>query len=177
VTDWQAPVLRLPYRGAPQTVGLIRESAHKAQQDVAVRQLAEAVCSGLPSKAYLDEYAALYRFVESRTRYMRDPRTVELVRSPSIIVKALWAGQIPQLDCDDMACLLCALVMAVGGKCRLATVAFQTMRYRGQQQFSHVFAQAYDPQSKAWVTLDPVASGGTDAMQRRVKHIKYWPVA
>ena len=107
MTDWQAPVLRLPYRGAPQTVGLIRESAHKAQQDVAVRQLAEAVCSGLPSKAYLDEYAALYRFVESRTRYMRDPRTVELVRSPSVVVQSLWAGQVPQLDCDDMACQLC----------------------------------------------------------------------
>lgn len=154
----------------------MRRSALQAQQDYGVRQLAEQICGGLPSKAYADEYLAIYRFVLSRCRYMRDPRTVELVRSPQNVARALWSGQTPSLDCDDMACLLAALVLAVGGQPRFVTVAFGTHRVNGQLQYSHVFCQAFEPQTRTWITLDPVAAGRTKQMMGRVKHWKFWPV-
>lgn len=154
----------------------MRKSALQAQNDYDVRRLAEAVCAGLPSKAYSDEYLALYYFVLSHCRYMRDPRTVELVRSPTNIARALWSGQTPSVDCDDMACLLCALVLAVGGTPRLVTVAFRNQFHRGQRQYSHVFCQALEPQTGAWITLDPVAADKTKQMLRRVRAYKSWPI-
>ncbi|MDX1421556.1 MAG: transglutaminase-like domain-containing protein [Kiloniellales bacterium] len=158
-------------------MAVIRRAALTSQNDYAVRSLAEDIVGGLPSKDFLSEYLAIYYYVLSRTRYSRDPRTVELVRSPSLVAKELAAGKIPSLDCDDMAALICALILAVGGQCRIVTVAFRDMFYRGQRQYSHVFAQAREPRSGRWITLDPVAGGRTDEMHGRVVAERFWPVA
>jgi transglutaminase-like putative cysteine protease len=155
----------------------MRSAALDSQQDYGVRKLTEAICGGLPSKAYADEYLALYYFVLSRTRYMRDPRTIELVRSPHVVAGTLWSGSTPSLDCDDMAALLAAMILAVGGQCRFVTVAFSNMHVRGERQYSHVFVQAREPQTGAWITLDPVAADKTKSMLRRVRAAKVWPVA
>lgn len=155
----------------------MRRAVLNAQQDIGTRRLAETVCMGLPSKAFVDEYLALYRFVLSRCRYMRDPRTVELVRAPPIVARALFRGETPSMDCDDMAALLGAMVLAVGGRCRFATVAFRTITYQGELQYTHVFCQAQEPSSRAWITLDPVAADKTRSMMRKIKHAKFWLVA
>jgi hypothetical protein len=39
-----------------------------------------------------------------------------------------------------------------------------------------VFAQAREPRTGAWITLDPVAGDKTKEMQRRVVAAKVWPV-
>ena len=136
---------------------MIRDSALESQQDYTVRELAERIANDLPSKAYLDEYLAIYYYVLSQTRYMRDPRTVELVRAPYVVARSLKSGQRPSVDCDDMAALICALTLAVGGQSRIVTVAFADVTYKDQRQYSHVFAQAREPRSGKWITLDPVA--------------------
>lgn len=156
----------------------MRDAALRAQQDYSVRALAEQICGGLPSKAYLDEYLAYYYFVLAHCRYMRDPRTVELVRDPKLVARQLLSGRTPSLDCDDMAALLNSLTLSSGGESRLVTVAFgRPIHVRGQRQYSHVFAQAREPQSGAWVTLDPVAANRTAKMLRNVRAAKLWPVA
>lgn len=170
-------VLRQPYRGAPQTVALIKQEALRAQNNYDVRELTEAVCAGLPSKDYAGEAVAIYHFVLGHTRYMRDPRTVELVRSPDRVARALKKGQTPSLDCDDMTALICAMCLSAGHNCRIVTVAFRDMFHRGERQYSHVFAQSREPYSKVWITIDPVAADKTSDMLRRVKAAKVWPVA
>jgi hypothetical protein len=170
-------VLRAPYRGAPQTVALIKREALRSQNDYNVRELTEAVCAGLPSKDYAGEALAIYHFVLGHTRYMRDPRTVELVRSPDRVARALKNGHTPNLDCDDMAALIAAMLLSAGHSCRIVTVAFRTMFHKGERQFSHVFTQSREPYSKVWITIDPVAADKTSDMLRRVKHAKVWPVA
>jgi len=171
-------ILKFPYRGAPQTVSVIKEAALASQEDsYAVRELAERICAHLPSKAYGDEYQAIYRFVLARTRYMRDPRTVELVRQPTVIAKQLASGNVPALDCDDQAALICALVLAVGGQCDVVTVAFKHAFHEGVRQYSHVFARALEPSSGLWMIMDPVAADDTKGMRRRAVHAKIWPVA
>jgi hypothetical protein len=170
-------VLTLPYRGAEQTVAVIRREALRDQSDYAVRQLAEKISGGLLSKGYRDEYLAIYFFVLAHTRYMRDPRTVELVRSPRVMAREILAGKRPSVDCDDMAALICALVLAVGGQCRVVTVAFRNMFYKRRRQYSHVFAQAYDPRTSEWITLDPVAANKSRKMLNRSVAAKVFPVA
>ena len=77
-----------------------------SQSKLVVRRLAEYVCSSLDSKDYVSEYLALYNFLLQKTRYMRDPRTVELVRAPYVVAEEILAGGRPNLDCDDLAAML-----------------------------------------------------------------------
>lgn len=92
-------VLKFDYRGAPQTVDVMRRAALEAQFTMPVREFCEDVCQGLQSKDYLSEYLAIYHAVLQRCRYMRDPRTVELVRAPYVIAGELLHGRVPQVDC------------------------------------------------------------------------------
>ena len=165
-----------PFKGAGTTVSQLREFIQESYNDPQVRQLTEKVCEGIQAKDYLSEYHAILRFVERNTRNMRDPRTVELVKNPSEIVKEILNGEIPQLDCDDMSGLICSMCASAGADTRLVTVAFKEIYYQGVPQFSHVFASALEPKSNRWIVLDPVAGNKTDEMLRRVKIAKVWNV-
>src|SRR5512143_2786049 len=112
----------------------MRRASLDSQSNLAVRQLAEHCCAQLDSKDYTSEYLALYNLVLQRCRYMRDPRTVELVRAPYLVALEIMRGGRPNLDCDDMSALLGALVLAVGGNVRFVTVAFRNAFYMGQRQ-------------------------------------------
>lgn len=172
-----APVLKLPYRGAPQTVGVMKHAALVSQSHFPVRLMAEEVCSRIGGKDYTSEALACLYFLESRSRYMRDPRTVELVRAPYVVVQEILHGKIPSLDCDDMAAFLGAMLLQTGAEVRFATVAFRPLIYRGQKQFSHVFTQCREPRTGAWLSLDPVAGERTPEMLNRVVQAAFWPVA
>lgn len=170
-------VLKFDYRGAPQTIEVMRHAALSSQGHLIVRELAEKICQGIDSKDYSSEYLAIYNFVLARCRYMRDPRTVELVRAPYVIAQQLLDGKRPCLDCDDMAALIAALCLAIGGTVEFVTVAFKRMFHLGQQQYSHVLCRALDPRTKMWTVLDPVAAEKTGEMLRRIVAAKMWPIA
>ena len=170
-------VLHFEYRGAPQTIDVMRRAALDSQSNLAVRQLAEKACAGIDSKDYTSEYLALYNLLLQRCRYMRDPRTVELVRAPYLVAQEILQGGRPNLDCDDLSAMLGALVLAVGGNVRFVTVAFRNAFYNGQRQYSHVFPQALEPRTGLWIVLDPVAAEKTGEMMGRIRAAAIWPVA
>ena len=142
-----------------------------------MRLLAEEVTKHLRSKDTVSEALAFYHLVLDRTRYMRDPRSVELVRAPWVVVDQIMAGHTPGLDCDDQSALLCALLASSGHECRVVTVAFRNMFHQGVRQYSHVFAQTKEPRTGRWITLDPVAGSKTKEMKGRIVAAKFWPVA
>mgnify|MGYP000948450158 CR=1 FL=1 len=171
-------VLKFDYRGAPQTVGLLRRAALESQEHIALRKLAELWCGGLDSKDYVSEYLACNYGCLQRTRYMRDPRTVEFVRAPYLIAQEILSGGRPSLDCDDYTSFLCGLCLAMGGQCRIVTVAFRKVYFQGRIQYSHVFMQAREPSTGVWITLDPVAAENTSTMlKRKIVAAATWPVA
>lgn len=170
-------ILWLDYRGAPQTIAVIKKSTADSQSRPVVRAFAEDITQHLRSKDTLSEALAFYNMVLHRTRYMRDPRNVEYVRAPWIVIEQIMRGRVPGLDCDDMTALLCALAAVTGAECRAVTVAFQHLFFQGQRQYSHVFAQVKEPRTGAWITLDPVAGEKTREMQERTVAAKFWPVA
>jgi hypothetical protein len=170
-------VLWLDYRGAPQTIAVIKHAVAGAPGHPIVRKLAEDITSGLANKDALSEALAFYYFTLANTRYMRDPRTVEYVRAPWIVAQEIYDGRVPALDCDDMTGLICGLASVSGAECRAVTVAFRNMFYQGLRQYSHVFAQIREPRTGRWVTLDPVAGDKTEEMKSRVVAAKFWPIA
>lgn len=166
-----------PYYGAGQTIEVIRRSCREAQTKPVVRELVESVTKDLISKDVISEALAFYYLVLHHTRYMRDPRNVELVRAPWVVAEDILAGRTPGLDCDDMAGFLCALAATSGAECRVLTVAFRDLFFRKQRQFSHVFAQVKEPRTNVWITLDPVAADRTAQMHRRIVAAKSWAIA
>ena len=166
-----------PFKGAPQTVALIKKYALESQQGLQVRLLAEDIVSDLDSKDYLSEIAAIYFYVLNNTRYANDPRTIELVRKPERIVAELNSGKTPSLDCDDMVTFQAALLLALGREVRIITIAFQKVQYQGQVQYSHVYLQVKEPRTARWLVLDPVAAEDMQQMLDRGKAIKIWPLA
>jgi hypothetical protein len=155
----------------------MRDAALVSQDKLSIRQLAEEICQGVASKDYASEYLAIYYFVLGHTRYMRDPRTVELVKAPYLVASDILAGKVPSIDCDDLAALIAALVLSVGGKADLVTVAFKHMFYNGERQYSHVFARAQEPRTMEYVVLDPVSAEHTGEMISRIRAAKIWAVA
>lgn len=159
------------------SVSCIAHGMLASQGNSLVRQTAEANCRNIRSKDYTSEILANHNFVESKSRYMRDPRTVELVKAPYIVAAQIARGETPSLDCDDMAALEGALHLATGCEVRIVTVAFRHMFYQGERQFSHVYVEAREPRSRAWIVCDPVAGVETGKMLKRVVALKIWPVA
>jgi len=151
--------------------------ARQSQHHHAVRQLAERICAGLASKDYLSEILAVYYFVLAKSRYMNDPRQVELVRAPWHVVSEILAGNRPSLDCDDMVTLIAALLLAIGREVRIVTLAFRSMFFAGKRQYQHVVLQVREPRTGVWILLDPVAAEESEQMVQRVQAAKVWPVA
>lgn len=165
------------FRGAPQTVALIKRYAIEAQRDPDVRLFAEECVQGLAAKDMLSEILATYYAVLATCRYANDPRSVELVKKPGWIVRQIRAGKVPSIDCDDMVCLICALNLSLGRECRAVTVAFRDAFYGSERQYSHVIASVKEPRTHTWITLDPVAAEDTATMLRRIRALKIWPIA
>ena len=141
------------------------------------RQLCEATCEQLDSKDYTSEYLAMYHLALQRCRYMRDPKRVELVRAPHVISSLIMGGHRPSIDCDDYTTFLAACCMAMGASVEIVTVAFSDMFFDGERQYSHVFCRVTEPRSRTKIVLDPVAAEKTNEMLRRVKAVKFWPIA
>jgi hypothetical protein len=136
-----------------------------AQTSWPLRHLVERVCLGIRPKDYLSELLGLFYFVCRTVRYMRDPRTVELVKTP----EATLATRVG--DCDDMATLLAALLLLAGFLVRFVTVGF-----RPDGSFTHVYVEAFEPRRQRWVALDPVAGPRTAAMLAKAKTARIYRV-
>lgn len=166
-----------PFKGAAQTVELIRKYALEAQYDPSVRYFVEEIVGEISPKDYLSEIVAIYFFTLSRIRYMNDPRTIELVRRPQIVLQEIREGKTPCLDCDDITTLLIAMYLACGRECRVATVAFRNLFVGKERQYSHVFTQVREPKTSKWIVVDPVAAEDTNQMMKKVVATKIWHIA
>lgn len=140
-------------------VGTMVQYAQDACEDPDFREYVSDCCAGLLQGDYNGEILALYYDVCQNIRYMKDPLGVEMVQTPQRTLR-VRSG-----DCDDMATLLAAMLMAAGHRARFALVGFR----RGGPP-THVYVEAAVP--GGWKTLDPVANRDSRNMIGRVA-VKY----
>lgn len=149
------------------TVVAMCQLARDGRKDLEVLQTVKRICEHVHESDYASEIYAIYAWVCRNIRYMRDIHEVETVMTPSRILEQRSG------DCDDMATLLAAMLMACGNRVRFLVVAFE----HGCP--SHVFVQVMAPgaartdggagDSSNWVTLDPVAGQYTAEMHGKIK--------
>ena len=139
-----------------EVVDWMKKFAHKGKEDLEVRRLVEKICSNLTQGDYAGEALACYYWCCQNIRYMRDIHDVEFLKEPRRLLETR-AG-----DCDDIATLLAAMLMACGNRCQFALVGFN-----GASAPGHVFVEVLTPGGP--VPLDPVANWDTANMLRRAR--------
>jgi hypothetical protein len=157
----------------------MHRAALDSQKKMVTRRFVEWCCQGVASKDYLSEILAIHNTLRRRCRYMRDPRTIELVKAPYLIFEEIMDGGRPSIDCDDFGGAEEAACLSAGCQVDLVTVAFRDAFYEGRRQFSHVFARAKEPRTNMWIVLDPVAGDEkhVQTMISRAKAAAVWPCA
>jgi transglutaminase-like putative cysteine protease len=136
-------------QGTRSTLMLMRELARRWRGEPRIRDLARSIVADCPAKHWRCEVTRLHSFVQSRVRYIRDPRGFEVVQDPE---KTLADGS---GDCDDHSVLLASLLESVGHPAR-----FVAMGVTPAGGFVHVFTETrLGPGWVAVETTEPWAVG------------------
>ena len=163
LAGYKRPSRLLPAPTPKRTLYWMVQMTKKGQLDQQMMSLAQKIVQGIFPHDYLSEYTALLNWVRTNIRYVRDPRTIEQVKSARAVVET-GTG-----DCDCLCTLLGTLIGHIGGQVRYVAGAFRRTG-NGEPVLTHVWAEAFDPNSKAWVILDPVPGRRVGKMINRLVH-------
>ncbi len=124
-----------------QTVTVMKKLAHQAAGQPRIQKLARLIVlqAGVPSHFYADESLAIGNYVKQHVRYSRDPEGYEQLQEPDLMVDNLEHG-IAQGDCDDMALLTSALLLAIGHNPYYAMVRYEA----DHGPYAHIYVVDYD---------------------------------
>jgi hypothetical protein len=142
---YRAPLLN-GEPGTAQTIALMRRLVDEALADPQFVRQAIEIVRAVPAYDDFAEAEALYRWVKRHIRFTKDPVTKEKLYPPQELLK-IGAG-----DCDDIAMLLGAFLMAIGYNARLVTVSANR---ENPTDFSHVYVEGeVPPGSGNWIPMD-----------------------
>lgn len=127
--------------GNHQTVSKIKELAHLRKGNPLVRKLAENIIGKYQTKSqdFLDECFAIGDWVHKCFPYAKDPRGLESLKDPLTMIDQLKRNELYG-DCDDMALLICTLLLSIGHKPYLCIVRYPN-RPTGYQ---HIYVCVYE---------------------------------
>jgi len=131
--------------------------AHKDKKNLDIRRRVEKILANVEPGDYASEVLSIYYWVCQNIRYLRDITDIEFLKQPYVTM------QTKSGDCDDIACLIAAMLLSCGNQCRFVMIDISGSK---PPRYSHVLAQAKTPKGN-WITLDPVAGKNTAQMVRR----------
>jgi hypothetical protein len=160
---YRAPLLS-GEAGTKQTVQLMRRLVDQAVSDQRFVRFAKEVVRGVEPYDDIGEAYAVYRWVSGNIRYTKDPVTKETLYPPFELLK-IRAG-----DCDDIAMLMGAIMIALGYPARLITIAASA---DAPAEFSHVYSESEVPAgSGQWIAMDAARPGAQFGIEPPVYYRK-----
>lgn len=138
-------MLNLPAGDAavPFTTAIMHDCAHAlAERHGAAlrRAVLDSAGASVPEK--------VFRFARERYSFAADPGEVEFIRNHDAQVRAMLSGGQAAGDCDDLAVIVAACLIA----CKTPYAFFAVSRDRGP--FAHVLTAAGSPLA-GWCPIDP----------------------
>lgn len=118
----------------------MRKLAERGARDTQVRARARDLLPGGPD--------AILQWLTRRFQFVRDPRGVELLKSPQVMLEEWERSGRATGDCDDAAILGAAVALASGYRVRWVLLGF-----RKSGPYGHVYAEARRPRGP-WVPFD-----------------------
>mgnify|MGYP001569831718 CR=1 FL=1 len=135
-----------------QRVGYVIKMVKKSVRDPRIRQLAVQIVSQkcgntwcIKEKDYLGELKAIYQYMRSNVRYVRDIKDLDTFQH------AIRTFEFKGGDCDCMLIAAIALLLAIGHEPRIAVI-----RTVGSPEWNHIYLQdGIPPQGpKRWIAFD-----------------------
>jgi hypothetical protein len=133
--------LRNGANGNYDTVSVMRSMAKDRSTHPLVRLLALNILQDakIPSHNYLDECMAIGRYVQRYVRYVKDPKGMEQLTDPILMIEKLQRGE-AMGDCDDMSLLIATLLLAIGHQ-----PYFRMVRYTELYgPYNHIYVVCYE---------------------------------
>lgn len=171
--NYSRPTRHYPAPRPEDTLVVMAKLIQKGQYDARLRLLTETIIADLQPHDYLSEYLAVLNWVRKNVRYSRDPRTIEQVKTPDVTLETRTG------DCDDLSVLIGSMVGQIGAQLRLVAGGFRDGARHpqtGEPILAHVWLEAFEPNVKAWVVLDPVPGRKVHQMLGRLKRTTVYPV-
>ena len=116
------------------TVGHMKQIIVKAAFQPYVRRWAENIVYNIPQGDKFGEARAVYDFVVDSIRYTRDPKGMEFIQTPDMLLRFVESDDIATGDCDDITTLGMALLKSIG-----FDVAIKITSYSSKRQYQHVY--------------------------------------
>ena len=154
--------------GISQTVYKIRDAVYYGVRTPRVRALAETIVSACVERDERQELDCLRKYVLDHYRYLRDPRGVDLIKSPEVVVDEIGRLSFFQGDCDDVTAFMSSLLMSIGFPVRLVV-----LEPVGKDSFKHVYLEAFMTKAQEWLAIDCTARNkelGWSAPNNRVRY-------
>ncbi len=137
---------------APTTTGRkMRERILESAANPFVRKWAEKIIQDVTPRDQRGEVDAIFRFVQSHVRFVRDPRGTEFVQSPVLLLRQISAGDTPGGDCDDKTTLTLSLLRAIGYPTVIRITGYP---HNPPGHFSHVYGMVNVKGD--WIAVDAV---------------------
>lgn len=114
------------------TMVMMKDLINRSLKNYYVRRWAEKIVDGITDDD--EKVYAIYNFIYTNTRYLRDPYGLELLKSPEVALELIDVGERPALDCDDLCILSLSLLKSIG-----FPVALRAAGYDPNEPFSHVY--------------------------------------
>lgn len=126
----------------------------------------KAIANNLKKKNQEDTAKAVFNYIVTNLRYVKDPPDTELVKSP----KHTILGYSKYGDCDDLSVALATLLIASGIK----NVKFRTIAWKkgSNLNFSHVYVVINI--NGYWLPLDPTLGDKGFGVEVKFKRHKDW---
>ncbi|HXT00353.1 MAG TPA: transglutaminase-like domain-containing protein [Elusimicrobiota bacterium] len=139
--------------GITETVNAMVTAVKWSLQHYDLRARAELLIASCQERDELCEVRSIFKWVLAHFRYVRDPRFLEMFKSPEIVDQEISARGQFQGDCDDVSGYLAALLLSIG-----YPVKFVVINVVGQgDDFRHIYMKVYLPRSKGWMALEATA--------------------
>ena len=135
----------------------MRKVARKYSGHPLVRQLAVNILNhcNTDSHNHVDEARCIGEYVQKHVRYVKDPDGIEYLTEPVLMIKKIMEGE-ARGDCDDIACLIATILLAVGIQPHYAIVKYRET----SKSFNHIYVVVYErnyrDKKKTRIVLDGI---------------------
>lgn len=121
------------------TLRIMAQYIRQGAVDERVRALAVRIVADVPSHDFLAQAEAIFDYVHTRIKYVRDPKGRQRVQSVPFTLFKAKAG-----DCVDLSEALAALNAAIGLTSRLVVIAQESSVIRAKSDPNKVKLRSYD---------------------------------
>lgn len=155
--------------GNIETVKFMSKVARQRSRHPLIRELALRILESykVQSNDYINEALAIGKWVQTKTRYVRDIQGVETIHDPLTMIDMIKRGQ-GHFDCDDQSLLTATLLLSIGHQ-----PYFRIVKYRPVNGFQHIYTVVYEKNhntQKKRIVLDTILK--RKPIGTEVKHIE-----